>query len=89
MERFTINIDNALKAKIYELCRLCGMDSENRIKILDNSSVAYADGEAELQKKIFECVGIQVRLPHPTSHCNNRRLPSREIWHRWHFVSHF
>lgn len=61
MERFSINIDNAVKARLYELCRLCGMDNANKIKILDQNAWLYADGEIELRRKIYECVGVQVQ----------------------------
>lgn len=61
MERFSINIDNAVKARLYELCRLCGMDNANKINILDQDSCMYAEGDIELRKKIFDCVGVQVR----------------------------
>lgn len=60
MERFSFNIDNAVKARLYELCRLCGMDNEQKIKILEQESLLYAEGEIELGRKIFECVGVQV-----------------------------
>lgn len=65
MERFNINIDNALKARLYELCRLCGMDNKNRITVLDHAPWMYAEGEVELRKKIYDCVGVQVRCENP------------------------
>lgn len=75
MERFSINIDNAVKARLYELCRLCGMDNQQKIKILDQNAWLYGDGEIELRRKIFECVGVQVRMKKKGIFLRTRRMP--------------
>lgn len=65
MERFAFKIDSSLKSRLYNLCRLCGMDHPEKIPILDVSSWNLnapidVDSEPELSRKIYECVGIEV-----------------------------
>lgn len=65
MERFAIKIDKSVKARLKNLCRLCGIDNPNQIDILNAAEWIdlTIDGEqVTLSKKIADCVGIQVRL---------------------------
>lgn len=65
MERFAIKIDKSVKARLKNLCRLCGIDNPNQIDILNAAEWIdlTIDGEqVTLGKKIADCVGIQVRL---------------------------
>lgn len=63
MERFAIKIDKSVKARLKNLCRLCGIDNPNQIEILNAAEWIdlTIDGEITLSRKISECVGIQVR----------------------------
>lgn len=62
MERFTIQIDERVKARLYNICRLCGMDNRDTIVIVDEekSMILCDQDEATLCKKIADCVGISV-----------------------------
>lgn len=68
MERFAIKIDKAVKSKLKNLCRLCGIDNPDQVEILNDEEFIIVDDEDEvsLSRKIFECVGIQVRPIHVT-----------------------
>lgn len=62
MERFAIKIDKSVKARLKNLCRLCGIDNPNQIEILNAAEWIdlTIDGEVTLSRKIADCVGIQV-----------------------------
>lgn len=62
MERFAIKIDKAVKSKLKNLCRLCGIDNPDQVEILGEEEFILVDDDDEvpLSRKIFECVGIQV-----------------------------
>lgn len=60
MERFTIKVDGVLKSRLNTLCRLCGMDNPNKIKILDTNHEWIDADEPPLSTKILDCVGLQV-----------------------------
>ena len=62
MERFAIKVDKKLKANLFKICRLCGIDNPNKVTILDEvvSLIFDAEDELPLYKKIFNCIGIQV-----------------------------
>lgn len=62
MERFAIKIDKSVKARLKNLCRLCGIDNPNQIEILNAAEWIdlTIEGEITLSRKIAECVGIQV-----------------------------
>lgn len=61
MERFAIKIDKSVKARLKNLCRLCGIDNPNQVEILKAEWADVIDvGEATLSCKIYELVGIQV-----------------------------
>lgn len=62
MERFAIKIDKSVKARLKNLCRLCGIDNPNQIEILNAAEWIdlTIEGEVSLSRKIAECVGIEV-----------------------------
>lgn len=62
MERFAIKIDKSVKARLKNLCRLCGIDNPNQIEILNAAEWIdlTVEGEVSLKSKIAECVGIEV-----------------------------
>lgn len=62
MERFAIKIDKSVKARLKNLCRLCGIDNPNQIEILNaNEWIDLTiEGEVPLNRKIAECVGVEV-----------------------------
>lgn len=62
MQRFAIKIDKSVKARLKNLCRLCGIDNPNQVEILNAAEWIdlTIDDEVPLQKKIGECVGIEV-----------------------------
>lgn len=64
MQRFAIKIDKSVKARLKNLCRLCGIDNPNQIEILNAAEWIdlTIDGEVSLSRKIADCVGIQVCL---------------------------
>lgn len=66
MERFAIKIDKAVKSKLKNLCRLCGIDNPDQVEILGEQELILIDDDDEvsLSRKIFECVGIQVNSFH-------------------------
>lgn len=61
MERFAIKIDKSLRSNLYKICRLCGIDNPEKVKILDVGRENLEEGEPELWKKILDCVGFMVR----------------------------
>lgn len=60
MERFAIiNVESVNTEYINKICRLCGLENDQKIKILGNRS--HDDDEEEpLENKIDQCVGIKV-----------------------------
>lgn len=59
MERFAIiNVESVNTEYINNICRLCGLDNDQKIKILGNS--LHDDEEEPLENKIEQCVGIKV-----------------------------
>lgn len=64
MQRFAIKIDKSVKARLKNCCRLCGIGNPNQVDILNAAEWIdlTIDDEVPLQKKIVECVGIEVSL---------------------------
>lgn len=64
MERFAIKIDKTVKSKLKNLCRLCGIDNPDQVEIFGDEEFILVDDDDEvsLSRKIFECVGIQVKV---------------------------
>lgn len=62
MQRFAIKIDKSVKARLKNLCRLCGIDNPNQIDILNAAEWIdlTIDGEVSISRKIEECVGVKV-----------------------------
>ncbi|EDV94711.1 GH22430 [Drosophila grimshawi] len=60
MERFAFKIDGAIKANLYKICRLCGIDNPSKVKILPNASEIIDLDEPTLGQKVFEVVGFMV-----------------------------
>ncbi|XP_055903298.1 uncharacterized protein LOC129939347 [Eupeodes corollae] len=61
MERFAIKIDKTLRANLYKICRLCGIDNPDKIKVRDDANIVnLEDGEPELWKKVFDCIGLMI-----------------------------
>ncbi|XP_055849105.1 uncharacterized protein LOC129914078 [Episyrphus balteatus] len=61
MERFAIKIDKSLRANLYKICRLCGIDNPDKIKVRDDANIVnLEDGEPELWKKVFDCIGLMI-----------------------------
>lgn len=61
MERFAFKIDAALKANLYKICRLCGIDNPSKVPILPNESDVIDLDEPSLSQKVLELVGFVVR----------------------------
>ncbi|XP_017867308.1 PREDICTED: myb-like protein P [Drosophila arizonae] len=60
MERFAFKIDAALKANLYKICRLCGIDNPTKVPILPVESDVVDLDEPSLSQKVFELVGFTV-----------------------------
>lgn len=66
MERFAIKIDKKLKANLYKICRLCGMDHPDMVQILtenkneEEKDPIMVDAEPQLSQKIQELIGLTV-----------------------------
>lgn len=64
MERFAIKIDKKLKANLYKICRLCGIDNPDMVQIITETQAknAFIDVEAELEmpQKIKLLLGLSV-----------------------------
>lgn len=67
MERFAIKIDKKLKANLYKICRLCGMDNPDMVPILtdkeenkDDNLPVDVEAEMEMSQKINLLIGISV-----------------------------
>lgn len=61
---FAFRIDRHVKANLYKICRLCGIENQDMMKILRTSPSEKEyeeDPEPELSAKIFICLGIEVR----------------------------
>lgn len=61
---FAFKIDRHVKANLYKICRLCGIENPDMIKILKtaNENKEYDEDEPELSAKILVCLGIEVRF---------------------------
>lgn len=65
MEVFNIKIDKKLKANLYKICRLCGIDNPDMIAVQSNSDAnrncpPLTDNEPELKDKIQQLLGLMV-----------------------------
>ncbi|XP_005190604.2 zinc finger E-box-binding homeobox 1 isoform X1 [Musca domestica] len=68
MERFAIKIDRKLKANLYKICRLCGMDYPDMVPILSDDKPENAkddegvdvDAEPEMSQKINVLIGLLI-----------------------------
>lgn len=67
MERFAIKIDKKLRANLYKICRLCGMDNPDMVPILSDKEATADDNvpfdveaEMEMSQKINLLIGISV-----------------------------
>ncbi|ALC47224.1 CG1647 [Drosophila busckii] len=58
MERFAFKIDEALKANLCKICRLCGIDNPQKVEILPEETEVVDLDEPSLSQKIFELVGF-------------------------------
>ncbi|EDV43637.1 uncharacterized protein Dana_GF18590 [Drosophila ananassae] len=59
MERFAFKIDAALKANLYKICRLCGIDNPEKVQIENATDIIDLD-EPSLCQKVYELVGFKV-----------------------------
>lgn len=58
---FAFKIDRHVKANLYKICRLCGIENPDMIKILKtNENQDFEDDEPALSAKILICLGIEV-----------------------------
>lgn len=65
MEGFTIKIDNKLKANLYKICRLCGIDNPDMIPVVsksDTEKILQPDSDLELSEKIEQLLGLVVNI---------------------------
>ncbi|KAH8293456.1 hypothetical protein KR054_000624 [Drosophila jambulina] len=63
MERFAFKIDAALKANLYKICRLCGIDNPGKVQILPQNGDDIIDlDEPSLSQKVYELVGFMVSI---------------------------
>lgn len=68
MERFAIKIDKKLKANLYKICRLCGIDNPDMVPILtdqpeDKKETAIdVEAELEMSQKITLLLGLTVSV---------------------------
>ncbi|KAH8381554.1 hypothetical protein KR093_008043 [Drosophila rubida] len=60
MERFAFKIDSALRANLYKICRLCGIDNPSKVPILPEESEIIDLDEPCLSQKVYELVGFTV-----------------------------
>lgn len=60
MERFAFKIDAALKANLYKICRLCGIDNPSKVPILPKERDPIDLDEPSLSQKVLELVGFMV-----------------------------
>lgn len=66
MERFAIKIDKKLKANLYKICRLCGIDNPDMVPIIsdkpenDENISIDVEVELEMQQKINLLLGLSV-----------------------------
>ncbi|KAH8383138.1 hypothetical protein KR009_007064 [Drosophila setifemur] len=76
MERFAFKIDAALKANLYKICRLCGIDNPGKVQILlpDDGDTIDLD-EPCLSQKIYDLIGFVVGIVRSTRviTCRNQR----------------
>lgn len=71
MDRFaTVKVKKKASKKSIasNLCRLCGIDHPDKVPILETKPIDvnnfFIDTEPDLCKKIYDCVGIQVKSIH-------------------------
>lgn len=59
---FAFKIDRHVKTNLYRICRLCGIESPEMIKIIKTASEnqEFEEDEPELSAKILICLGIEV-----------------------------
>ncbi|XP_026851127.1 probable serine/threonine-protein kinase kinX isoform X1 [Drosophila persimilis] len=63
MERFAFKIDAALKANLYKICRLCGIDNPGKVPILLPNEANIIDlDDPSLSQKVLELVGFTVTV---------------------------
>lgn len=68
MERFAIKIDKKLRANLYKICRLCGIDNPDMVPILtdepeDKKETAIdVEAELEMSQKISLLIGLTVSV---------------------------
>lgn len=68
MERFAIKIDKKLKASLYKICRLCGMDNQTEMVAIVEQPGAEevppvdVDAEPEMCQKINLLTGLAVSV---------------------------
>ncbi|XP_023309353.2 daf-12-interacting protein 1 [Lucilia cuprina] len=63
MERFAIKIDKKLKANLYKICRLCGIDNPDMVPILTDkpeNTAIDVEAEMEMAEKINLLLGLSV-----------------------------
>lgn len=60
MERFAFKIDAALKANLYKICRLCGIDNPSKVPILPKERDPIDLDEPSLSQKVLELIGFLV-----------------------------
>lgn len=66
MERFAIKIDRKLKANLYKICRLCGIDNPDMVPILtdkpekNENTAIDVEAEMEMHQKINLLIGLMV-----------------------------
>lgn len=68
MERFAIKIDKKLKANLYKICRLCGIDNPDMVPILTDQpedkkeNAIDVEAELEMSQKITLLLGLTVSV---------------------------
>ncbi|SPP80775.1 acrosomal protein KIAA1210 [Drosophila guanche] len=63
MERFAFKIDAALKANLYKICRLCGIDNPSKVQILPPNEANIIDlDDPSLSQKVLELIGFTVTV---------------------------
>ncbi|KAH8363669.1 hypothetical protein KR084_012872 [Drosophila pseudotakahashii] len=63
MDRFAFKIDAALKANLCKICRLCGIDNPEKVRILlPNEGESIDLDEPSMSQKIYELVGFTVYM---------------------------
>lgn len=55
-------MDQTIQEHFYLLCRLCGRTVLKSVKFQEQSREKFANDEASLTEKIYDCIGLQVRI---------------------------